>query len=89
MAWPKGKPRKPAEPKPDSLSEFVEHLGEQVSATEINAWRALGTDLVRILREQQNQRVSVMATESHHVDLARARSAVFETLIARAEALLK
>lgn len=89
MAWPKGKPRKaPA----DSLTEFVEHLEQQVAGTEPNEleqWRGLGADLVRVLREQMEQRVSVMATESRHMDLARDRNAVFSTLIARAEGLLK
>lgn len=93
MAWPKGKPRKAPQAPADSLTEFVEHLEQQVEgiepANELEQWHALGADLVRVLREQLEQRVSVMATESRHMDLARDRNAVFSTLVARAEALLK
>lgn len=84
---------KKSEPKPDELTEFVSRLEHQVEgiepAKEIEQWRALGADLVRALHEQLEQRVSVMATESRHMDLARDRNAVFSTLIARAEGLLK
>lgn len=59
------------------------------SDSEIVQWRSLGDDMVRALREQLEQRVSVMATESRHMDLAKDRNAVFSALISRAEALLK
>lgn len=85
------RPKKPE--KVDELTEFVSRLEHQVDgiepANELEQWRALGVDLVRVLRDQLEQRVSVMATESRHMDLARDRNAVFSTLIARAEGLLQ
>lgn len=55
---------------------------------ELTQWRALGADVARVLAERMERKVSMMASESRHADIARDDAAVYSVLVARIEALL-